>query len=148
MYVLDTNVLSELMKTEPQECVIEWLKKRPSDLLFSTVISEAEILYGIQILPDGARKDRFHKKADQLFGTLFSGQLLGLDRGCAQSYAVIVAARRKVGLPIAPMDALIAAIAHRCGATLVTRNTTDFEACGIVLVNPWIPESPLKEADV
>lgn len=137
MLILDTNVLAELMKTEPDERVLSWLEKQPSDDLFCTVINEAETLYGISLLPAGLRRDKLEARASQLFRDILRGRIVPLESSGAVLYAQIVSSRRLLGKPISQMDALIAAIARCCNATLVTRNIADFQDCGLTLINPW-----------
>ena len=139
MLILDTNVLAELMKTDPNDGVLSWLEKQPSDTLFCTVINEAETLYGISLLPVGLRREKLQARASQLFSDILRGRVEPLESSGAVLYAQIVSRRRLLGKPISQMDALIAAITLRCGATLVTRNIADFQDCGLTLINPWDP---------
>lgn len=137
MFVLDTNVLSELMKEAPARQVVRWVGSRPLARLYTTSVTEAEILHGIKLLPRGRRRDRLEIAARGMFDEDFRGRVLAFASDAAWRYAEIAAERSRVGLPIAPFDAQIAAIAAAVGATLVTRNVADFAACGIGLVDPW-----------
>jgi predicted nucleic acid-binding protein len=139
MLILDTNVISEIMKASPAPRVMEWWSQQQSGELFTTTVSVAEILYGIQILPRGKRRDSLRAEAEVVFTQDFAGRTLPFDEEAARAFAEIAAGRRAKGRPIAELDAQIAAVAHSRRATLATRNTTDFEGCGVPLINPWHP---------
>jgi predicted nucleic acid-binding protein len=100
MIVLDTNVLSELMKAQPAPQVLAWIDGIPAPTLFLPAITQAEILYGIALLPDGRRRDALAEAAHTAFGTIFAGRILPFDSGAAQVYAEIAVARRQAGRPI------------------------------------------------
>jgi len=137
MIVLDTNVLSESLRPTPNKYVLTWMAVQPRSALFTTSVVEGEILYGIRLLPNGARKDVLHRAIQSVFAEDFLGRVLPYDSDAAASYAEIAADRRKAGRPISQFDAMIAAIAHSRGAVLATRNTKDFLGCGVELVDPW-----------
>lgn len=137
MIILDTNVVSECLKARPDPLVVAWLSSQPRARLFTTTIVESEILYGVRLLPEGARKAALTQAVQAIFEDEFAGRVLGFDRGAAAAYAEIVCARRSAGKPIAQFDVMIAAVAHAAGAVLATRNVKDFEGCGVELVNPW-----------
>ena len=137
MIVLDTSVLSELMKAEPAENVVAWVGAQPTSSLFVTAINQAEILYGIALLPDGRRQSAFAAAAEAVFEEDFGARILAFGSDAAEAYADIAAARRRQGRPISQSDAQIAAIARSTGATLATRNVADFEGCDVTLVDPW-----------
>jgi predicted nucleic acid-binding protein len=137
MIILDTNVVSEMMKSTGQPEVLRWLVRRASQL-FITTVTQAEILYGIEILPKGRRREGLAKAAAAMFEAEFADRILPFDSEAAVEYAQISAMSRSLGHPINPVDAQIAAIARSSNATLVTRNVSDFESCGISLVNPWV----------
>ena len=137
MLVLDTNVLSEIMKASPSPRVMEWWSQQQSAELFITTVTVAEILYGIEILPRGKRRDSLRAEAEVAFTQDFAGRLLPFDEAAARQFPAIAAGRRAEGRPIAGLDAQIAAIARSRNAVLATRNTADFEGCGVRLVNPW-----------
>lgn len=137
MTILDTNIISEVMASSPSQAVLTWIsKRRLADDLFITTITIAEILYGIELLPPGKRRDRLNGEAEAMFTEDFAGRILPFDENSARSFAQIASSRRKHGL--AEFDAQIAAIALVHGAALATRNTGDFEGCGIQLLNPWV----------
>mgnify|MGYP001585583051 FL=1 len=137
MIILDTNVLSECLRPAPEPQVLDWLARQPANLLFLTAITEAEILYGIAILDSGRRRDELAGAAAAMFAEDFGGRILGFDTGAALAYAAIASERRRSGHPISQFDCQIAAIVKAHGAALATRNTRDFEACGIELIDPW-----------
>ena len=138
MTILDTNVLSETMASAPSERVLAWISnRRHADNVFITTITVAEILYGIEILAPGKRRDKLSAQAEGMFAEDFLGHILTFDEQAARAFSQIAADRRRQGRPIAEMDAQIAAVARVHGALLATRNTADFEGCGIRLVNPW-----------
>jgi predicted nucleic acid-binding protein len=137
--VLDTNVVSEIMASSPSGAALAWIKKRrAADDLFITTITIAEILYGIELLPAGKRREGLNSEAEAMFAQDFAGRILEFNEQAARHFARIASSRRKAGRPIAEFDAQIAAIAHVNEAVLATRNIADFEGCGIPLVNPWV----------
>jgi len=136
--ILDTNVVSELMRPAPTPAISRSLSKYSAEELHSTSISLAEILYGVELLPAGKRKSELLAGADKLFRVVLGGRILPFDEQAAQAFSGIAAGRRVRGRPISELDAQIAAIAFVHDGTLVTRNIADFEGCGIHLVNPWV----------
>jgi len=135
--VLDTNVLSEVLKPLPSEKVLRWLAAQDAAAVFTTAITQAEILYGIEALQPGRRRTRLSEAVDRMFAEEFQGRILPFDDDAARAFAKIVAARDAAGLPISQFDATIAAITRSRGAAVATRNAADFERCGIQIVNPW-----------
>jgi predicted nucleic acid-binding protein len=136
--VLDTNVLSEVLRANPEPSVVDWVANRPRASLFTSTITRGEILYGIRLLPDGKRRRGLWQAAQAIFSDDFAGQVLSFDSDAADMYGEIAAARRIAGKPISQFDAMIAAMARSRGAALATRNVKDFEGCGIEILNPWI----------
>lgn len=136
MIVIDTNVVSELMRPSPAPAVRNWVRARGGRELFTTSITLAEIRYGIERLPDGRRKDLMRITAEDLF-TAFADQILPFDAAAAARYASIVTRREGAGLPIDGFDAQIASICHAHDAALATRNIKDFRGTGVALVDPW-----------
>ncbi len=137
MLILDTNVISETMQPQPSLRVLAWWKQQQGGELFITSVTVAEILFGIELLPQGKRRVALLAGAELMFGKVLSGRVLPFDEEAARAYPEIAAGRRSQGRPIAEFDAQIAAIARSRRATLATRNTADFEGCGVRLVNPW-----------
>jgi len=126
------------MAASPSQAALAWISsRRLVDKLFITTITVAEILYGIELLAPGKRRDKLSAEAEAMFAEDFAGRILAFDEQAARSFSQIAAERRRRGRPIAEMDAQIAAIAHVHSALLATRNTADFEGCGIRVVNPW-----------
>lgn len=137
MIVLDTNVLSELMRPEPATSVLRWVAARPATSLFTTTITQAELLYGLALLPEGRRRDALTLAMDAIFSEDLRDRILPFDSPAAMAFGPLVAARRSAGRPISQMDAQIAAIARSRDATVATRNVVDFEGCGVVVVDPF-----------
>ena len=136
MIIIDTNVISELMRGEAKSDrrVVTWVRAL-SEQPVSTVINHAETLSGLAALPAGKRRRQLLAQAENILLNL--GPALPLTPDCAGAYAAIVAERRSAGLPIGQMDGLIAAIARTTGAGIATRNISDFEGLGLRLVDPW-----------
>jgi predicted nucleic acid-binding protein len=139
--VLDTNIASELMRVQPEPRVRAWLDAQATGDLFLTAISVAEILWGLERLPDGKRKEQLLAAAEAMFREDFQERLLAFDEYAAACYAKVVAHRQSIGRPISMADAQIAAICLQHQAVLATRNLRDFEALGLDLVNPWLLKS-------
>ena len=135
MYVFDTNVVSEMMKASVASSVRAWVSAVPRDKLFTTAITSAEIFAGIARLPAGRRRDGLQSSAETVFRQSFAGRVLPFDE--ARAFASVTAGRRAVGRPIDEFDGQIAAISLVARFALVTRNVSDFEQCGLVVVDPW-----------
>ncbi len=137
MIILDTNVLSELMRPEPSPRVVAWVAKQPVTELFTTSITEAEIFYGIELLTKGKRREGLLAAAEAVFAEDLAGRILGFESDAARVFSKIAAHRRALGRPISHADAQIAAIVQVRGAKLATRNIADFGDCGLDVVDPW-----------
>lgn len=137
MILLDTNILSELMRAAPEAAVEQWLADQPAVSVFISAITEAELRYGLALLPPGKRRSALAVEIENMLREDFSGRILPFDSPAAIAFAEIAAERRQAGRPISQADAQIAAIARSRGAALATRNVLDFEGCGIEIVNPW-----------
>lgn len=138
MILLDTNVVSELMKEAPEPAVMAWIDAIPGATVFVSAVTQAEILYGVALVPDGKRRRGLAQAARTAFETYFRGRILPFDSEAAEAFAELAAGRRQAGRPISQADAQIAAIAQSRGAELATRNVADFEGCGVEVVNPWV----------
>lgn len=136
MIVVDTNVVSELMKAAPSPRVETWTRGRDARELTLTAITVAEILYGIERLPRGKRKTTIRRAAADVFGR-FANDILAFDAAAATFYAEIVDRRERLGAPISGYDAQIAAVCRVHRASLATRNVKDFSDTGVELINPW-----------
>lgn len=137
MIILDTNVLSELLTPAPSPAVTAWLADRPPSSVFTTTITEAEILYGIRLLAPGRRREALEAAIFPILMEDFAGRILPFDSDAAAAYAALAAARRKMGRPISQSDAQIAGIAVARGAAVATRNIPDFADTGIRVIDPW-----------
>jgi toxin FitB len=137
MILLDTNVVSELMRPRPAAVVESWVGGQPVAAMFISAITEAELRYGLALLPEGRRQRRLLAQAEAMLGEDFAGRILPFDSAAAAAYAPIAAARRLAGRPMSQADAQIAAIAASRGAAIATRNVSDFAGCGLAVLDPW-----------
>ena len=137
MIVLDTNVVSEIMKTAPEESVTGWIVEQAEASLYITSITQAEILHGIQRLGAGKRRSALEAAAEAMFSEDFAGRILSFGTDAARAYARIAFQRQRAGKPISQFDAQIAAITFVARATLATRDLAGYEGCGVKLLNPW-----------
>ena len=135
--LLDTNVLSELLRAQPERAVLAWFAQRATDSLFVSAVTQAEMLLGARFLPSSKRRQQLESALDTMFREDFAGRVLPFDSAAASAYAAVVATRRRTGRPISQFDAQIAAIAISRRARLATRKASDFEECGLPLTNPW-----------
>ena len=139
-FLLDTNVLSELMRENPATGVMSWLDAQAENLLHPSTVTQAEVLTGIAFLPPSKRRDARASNADQLFGYDFSGRCLVFGGAAAEQCALVRAQRKLAGSPISTKDAQITAIALANQLTLVNHNTKDFQGrAGMQVTNPWQP---------
>ena len=136
MIVLDTNVLSQVMRPSPARAVAAWMAGENPNGLFTTAVTEAEIRLGIEVLPAGRRKQELEAAAQRIIA-LFDDRILPFDSMATREFARIVAGRRPAGLPIGDLDAQIAAIARSRSMALATRNVLDFHGTGINVLDPW-----------
>ena len=136
--VLDTNVLSELMRPQPNQGVMEWFAKKAGAVFYISAVTRAEILLGIALLPAGKKREALAVAAAEMFSNEFAGRCLPFDETGAERYAQVVGGRRSVGLATSTEDALIATTALAHGCSLATRNIKDFQCIeGLVLHDPW-----------
>jgi hypothetical protein len=136
-FLLDTNVISEWIKPQPDRNVISWLAEVDEDRVFISVISFAEVRHGVELLPTGRRRERLaHWLAEEL-PERFEDRILAIDQHIAETWGVLMARGQKLGLTLGSMDAFVAATAETHALTLVTRNIKDFERVGISLLDPW-----------
>jgi predicted nucleic acid-binding protein len=135
--VLDTNVVSELMRLEPAGRVVDWVDRQVAEDAWLSAIALAELLYGIAHLPVGRRRTTLAMQLEAMVADDFDHRVAAFDELAAAHYADIVVGRERAGRPISAADAQIAAICRSSGAVLATRNVADFSDTGIVIVNPW-----------
>ena len=139
MILLDTNVMSEVMRSAPSQSVLTWLNEQDAAALFVSTVTIAEIEYGLRVLPDGKRRRGLRNRFEQFLARAFVGRIHDFDQPAARSYGDIMGNRREIGRPMSVPDGQIAAIACSRGLAVATRNVADFEDCGLTLVNPFSP---------
>ena len=137
MILLDTNVISELMRPEPAIQILAWFGNNSTERLVLSSITEAELLRGITILPEGRLKIFKSKLLSEFLLIDFANLILPFESKAANHYAEIFATRKTLGRPISTFDCMIAAIARANGCKLATRNASDFEDCGVEIIDPW-----------
>ena len=137
MIILDTNIVSEPLKLEPAFKVLDWLDRQAPQTLYLTAITVAELLAGIEVLPDGRRRLELEQVIKQKVIPLFEGRILPFDTPAAEAFGQVQVGARVAGNTIGFADAAIGAIARAHGFALATRNTKDFKGAGIELINPW-----------
>jgi toxin FitB len=135
--LLDTNVLSELLRAAPNPAVMAWITTQSAEGLFVTSVTEAEMRLGVRLLPAGKRRQSLETALTAMFAEDFARRILPFDSAAVPAYVEVVYKRRATGRPISQFDAQIAAIALCHGDKLATRNVSDFEGCGLSLVDPW-----------
>lgn len=138
VFLVDTNVISEVMKVAPSERVIDWLDQKPTTSLHIPTIAIGEIEYGLQSLPAGKRRTSLKAKFERFVSLAFAQRVLSYDEVAAHAYGELMSHRRELGRPMSIADGQIAAIALTRGLTVATRNTRDFEDCGVELTNPFL----------
>lgn len=137
MIILDTNVISEIMRPAPDEAVLVWLRGWAINELATTAINIAEIKYGLARLEPGKRSRELESKFVSFVSLGFGHRILDFDAAAAEAYGDLVVARECAGRPLEGFDGLIAAVAKATGLAIATRNRNDFEGCGVAVVNPW-----------
>ena len=137
MIILDTNVISEPLKPLPEPAVLDWLDRQSSQTLYLTTVNLAELLAGIEVLPQGRRRAELQHALTTQVIPLFEGRILSFDEKAAEAFARIHASAQALGNPISFADGAIAAIASAQGFILATRNVRDFRSTGVELINPW-----------
>jgi toxin FitB len=135
--VLDTNVISEVIKPSPDAHAMAWLRRQALAEMATTAVSLAEINYGLCRLPRGRRRDDLEARIRTFLARGFGDRILAFDARAADVYGEIVTARQGVGRPIDAFDAMIAAIARSRAASVATRNIADFDGCGVAVLDPW-----------
>ena len=137
MILIDTNVVSELMRPVPEPAVLAWFGAQDPSAFHLSAVSEAELRRGVEVLPEGRRRDALRAAVDAMVAEDFAGRVLPFDGAAAVVFAAVFAQRRAAGRPISFPDCQIAATARAHGASVATRNVADFEKCGVEVANPW-----------
>ncbi|MDD2408009.1 MAG: type II toxin-antitoxin system VapC family toxin [Tepidiphilus sp.] len=137
MILLDTNVVSEPLRPEPNVRVIDWLDAQPLETLYLSAMTVAELRAGVALMPAGQRRDKLNDCLEKSVLPPFAGRVLAFDLACTNSYAYVLATARRSGSGIRTADGLIAAVAVANGLIVATRNTSPFEAAGLIVINPW-----------
>ena len=137
MIVVDTNVVSEMMRLSPSPVVRQWLDMHNDVELYFTSVSEAEMRIGLATMPSGRRRESLLARAEIMIRRYFANRVLVFDSNAAVEYAAIGARRKAAGKPMSTMDCQIAAIARSKGAAVATRDVRDFQNCGVEIINPW-----------
>ena len=138
MILVDTNVISETLRQQPNPAVVCWMDAQSIETLYLSAVTVAELRYGIAVLPEGRRRQVLHSGLEQSVLPLFEGRILPFDGATAESYAELMAAARRRGRGVSAADGYIAATAHAAGLMVATRDTSPFEAVGLAVVNPWL----------
>jgi predicted nucleic acid-binding protein len=138
--LLDTNVISELIRRDPDPTVTSFLRRQPPQTLFTASVCEAEIRYGLARMPAGRRRNDLAGRVAVFLASAFVGRIMAFDTAAAALYGTIRAAREAAGRPISVQDAMIAAIARAYGLAIATRNIDDFTGCGAEVIDPWSPD--------
>ena len=138
MILLDTNVISELVRPVPAERVVAYIAGQAATELFTAAICAAELHFGLALMPEGRRRADLLERVTRFLDEGFADRILPFELGCAVHYGVIRHARQAAGRPFGVEDAMIAATARAFGAVLATRNIKDFQHCGITVIDPWV----------
>ncbi len=137
MIILDTNLISEPLRPDPDACVVAWIDAQPAETLYLTAITAAELRAGVALLPAGKRRRNLQDSLEQTILPLFNGRTLPFDLACTPAYAKLLAENRKAGRAIVTADAFIAAIALTHNYAVATRNTGPFRTAGVKVIDPW-----------
>ena len=138
MILVDTNVISETLRQQPDPAVVRWMDTQSIETLYLSAVTVAELRYGIAVLPEGRKRQVLHNGLEQSVLPLFEGRILPFDGAAAISYAELMAAARRRGRGVSAADGYIAATAHAAGLMVATRDTSPFEAAGLAVINPWL----------
>lgn len=137
MILLDTNVISEPQRRQPNARVLDWIDAQALETLYLSTITVAELRAGIALMPTGKRRDRLDENLEKHLLPMFANRVLSLDMACSKAYAELLAKSRAAGLAVNSADAFIAAVALANGFTVATRDTGPFEAAELNVINPW-----------
>ena len=137
MILLDTNVISETQRREPDARVLDWIDAQALETLYLSVITVAELRAGVALIPDGKRRDSLHENLEKRILPMFANRVLSFDMACTKAYAALMAKSRAAGLAVETADAFIAAVALANGFAVATRDTPPFKVAGLEVINPW-----------
>ena len=137
MIILDTNVVSELVRPHPAPAVLKWAQSQSASSFCTTTITKAKIYYGIHLLPQGKRRTALAAAADRILSVNLGGLVIAFNSDSAERYAMVASARRRAEQSLSEPDCQIAAIALVHRASIATRNSDDFDGGGIKSINPW-----------
>ncbi len=137
MILLDTNVISALMRPEPETLVVKWLDRQPRASVWITSITVMEIRYGLQIMPKGRRRETMTQLLERMLAEKIEGRVAAFDTAAAEQTGDLMASRKAKGRIGESRDTMIAGIAMATGATLATRNTGHFADLSVPVINPW-----------
>ena len=137
MIILDTNVISEMMRPAPAPGVVAWLNEQDASRLFLTAVTVGEIRYGLRVLPVGRRRRGSEEGFERILAAAFAGRILPFDGAAANRYGELMGSRKEIGRPLGLPDGQIASIAWATGSAIATRNVRHFVDCGVEIVNPF-----------
>ena len=137
MILIDTNVISELWKAEPNPDVLAWMDAQAVETLYLSSVTVAELRFGVAVMPEGQRRSIYQERLEKEVLPAFTGRVLPFDLAASRAYADLMAGARLTGKAIGKADGYIAATASACGLMVATRDISPFEAAGLKLVNPW-----------
>jgi toxin FitB len=137
MIVVDTNVVTELMKASPDQAAVSWMNHQDSSTLFLTTVTIGEIGYGLRVMPQGRRRLQLEQGFERILVEAFAGRILAFDEDAARQYAEVMGRRQEIGRQLSALDGQIASIARAKGLAVATRNVKDFVECGVEIINPF-----------
>jgi predicted nucleic acid-binding protein len=137
MIIVDTNIVSELMKASPAQTVVSWLNDQEASTLYLTTITLGEIGYGLESLPQGKRRLQLERGFARVIAEAFTGRILAFDEEAARHYGVLMGGRKAMGRPLSVLDGQIASTALARGCAVATRNVRDFAECGVEIINSF-----------
>jgi predicted nucleic acid-binding protein len=137
MIIVDTNIVTEVMKDSPTQAVVSWLNDQETSTLFLTSITIGEVRYGLRIMPQGRRRLRLEQGFERILAEAFAGRILPFDEEAARHYGDVMGRRKEIGRPVGVLDGQIASIARANGCAVATRNVKHFVECGIEIINPF-----------
>jgi toxin FitB len=138
MILLDTNIVSAVMAPAPPQAVLDWLNNQETFTLYLSTVTVAEIGYGLWVLPEGKRRRSLERRFERFVAEGFDQRILDFDHRAARLYPEVMGRRRTMGRPLGILDGQIASIARANSFAVATRNLSDFEECGVELVNPFV----------